>query len=246
MKPILDIWERPPDKHLHVFVGIPSKVGGECFIRLFPLSFPHDISHPSIPTTSSLRRQLYPLSTLLLSCHLLILSTWFKLKTLSAPVLGKRSRAADDPELADLPWLEEVHSKIWNRKDLRPQLFRKVEVTQAHYAALQKRLKELHSDRDSPDYDGTKSDVLSVKLDFLRSLAPAEDLSPRHPNDNDDRVEDDDDSRASNEDDPEIKSLFPSILSFLDLSTLKLKENVPNRCLPLPLLLRQEYKDISR
>jgi hypothetical protein len=92
-----------------------------------------------------------------LGYHLWILSTWFKTQTLSAPVLGKRSRATDDPKLTDLPWLEEVHSKIWNRKDLRPQLFRNVDVTQAHYAALQKRLKELHSDRDSPDYDGTKT-----------------------------------------------------------------------------------------
>jgi len=163
----------------------------------------------------------------------------------SAPVLGKRSRAADDPMTnLYLPWLEEVHSKIWNHKDLKPTLFRKVEVTQAHYAALQERLKELHSDRDSPDYDGTKPDVLSVKPDFLRSLTPAEVLSPRHPSGNDDRVDDDDDSEASNEDDPEIKSHFPSILSFLDLSTLKLKENVPNR-LPSSLLLRQEYKDFS-
>jgi hypothetical protein len=153
-------------------------------------------------------------------------------------------RPDDRPPRLHLPWLEEVHSKIWNHKDLKPTLFRKVEVTQAHYAAFQERLKELHLNRDSPDYDGTKPDVLSVKLDFLRSLTPAEVLSPRHPDGNDDRVDDDDDSEASNEDDPEIKSLFPSILSFLDLSTLKLKENVPNR-LPSPLLLRQEYKDFS-
>jgi hypothetical protein len=165
-------------------------------------------------------------------------------QTLSASVLGKRSRAANDPGLTDLPWLEEVHSKIWNRKDLRPQLFRKVEVTHAHYATLQKHLKELHSDRDSPDYDGNKLDVLSVKLDFLRSLTPAEALQPRHPDDYDDRVDDDNDSESSNEDDPEIKSLFPFILSFLDLSPLELKGFMSNR-LPLPLLLRQEYKDIS-
>jgi hypothetical protein len=49
-------------------------------------------------------------------------------------------------------------------------------------------------------------DVLSVKLDFLRSLTPVEALSPRH-------VDDNDDLETSNEDDPEIKSLFPSILS---------------------------------
>jgi hypothetical protein len=153
----------------------------------------------------------------------------------STQTLSARSRAADDPKLTDLPWLKELHSKIWNRGDRKPTLFRRVEVTQAHYAALQKRLKELHSDRDSPDYDGTKLDVLSVKLDFLRPLTPAEALSPR---DNDDRIDDD-------EGNPEIKSLFPSILSFLDLSTLELKKKLPNR-LPLPLLLRQEYKDMSK
>ena len=128
----------------------------------------------------------------------------------------------------------EIHSKIWGRKDLIPQLFRTVEVTQAHYTALQKRLKVLHSDRDSPDYDGSKPDVLRVKLDFLRSLTPAEALS--HPDDND-RVDDDDGSEARIEDDdpdkddPEFKSLFPFILSFLDLSTLGLEEIVSGRSL---------------
>jgi hypothetical protein len=100
-----------------------------------------------------------------------------------------------------------------------------------------------HSDRDSPDHNGAKPDVRGVKLDFLRSLTPEEALSPRHP-DNDDRVDDDYDSEVSNEDDPEIKSLFLFILSFLDLSPLELKK-VPDH-LSLPLLLRQEYEDISK
>jgi len=130
--------------------------------------------------------------------------------------------------LTDLPWLTEVHPKIWNQKDLRPQLFRGVEVTREHYVTLQQRLKELHPDRDSPDYDSTNPDVLSVKLDLLRSLTPAEALSPRH----------------CDEDELEIKSLFPFILSFLDLSTLGLEQKVPIR-LPLPLLIREEYKHIS-
>ena len=33
--------------------------------------------------------------------------------------------------LDDLPWLREIHSKIWDREDRRPHLLRKVEVTQA-------------------------------------------------------------------------------------------------------------------
>jgi hypothetical protein len=160
---------------------------------------------------------------------------WSPIDVVQAQTFSARSRAVDYPKLTDLPWLKELHPKIWNREDRKPTLFRRVEVTQAHCAALHKRMKELHSDGDSPDYDGTKPDVLSVKLEFLRSLTPAEALSPR---DNDDRIDDD-------EGDPEIKSLFSSILSFLDLSTLELKENVPNR-LPLLLLLHQKYKDISK
>jgi hypothetical protein len=152
-------------------------------------------------------------------------------QALSAPVLGKRS---DLPWL-DLPWLEEVHSKIWNRKDLGRELFPNVKVTQADYAALQKRPKELHSDRDSLNYDGNKPDILSVKLEFLRSLPSVEALSPRDADDNGD-------PEASNEDD--LESLFPFTLRFLNLSTLALKNKVTNR-LPLPLLRRQEYEHIS-
>jgi len=191
--------------------------------------------------------QTSPLSHLDIIVRPPALSWWQHLfslaQTLSPPVLGKRSRAADDSKLTDLPWLKEFHAKIWDRKRLKPQLFRKVEVTQAHYAALQKNLKKLYSDRDSPDYDSHCNDVLSVKLNLLRSLPPADPLLKQHPDDNDD--DDDDDSEGSNEDDPEIKSLFPSILSFLDLSTLRLKDHIPSR-LPLPLLLRQEYDDISK
>jgi hypothetical protein len=153
--------------------------------------------------------------------------------TLSASVLGKRSHAADDQKLTDFPWLEELHSKIWERKDLTPTLFREVEVTQAHYAELQERLKELHPDRDSPNYNGAKLNVQNVKLDFLLSLTPG--LLPRHPDGSDDRVDDDDDSGATNGDDPKIESLFPSSLSFLDISALKLENNVPGLLLPLPL-----------
>jgi len=149
-----------------------------------------------------------------------------------------RLHLANDP---DSSWLEEVRSKIWNKKELEPELFRKVKVTQAHYTELQRRLKEQHSDRDLPEYDGGKHNVQSVKLDFLRSITP---LSSQHPDNNEDRVDDGDDPETSNEDGSDINSFFPSTLSFLDLSTLGLKPNVRDR-LPLPLFLRQEYDHIS-
>jgi hypothetical protein len=97
----------------------------------------------------------------------------------------------------NLHWLEEIHSKIWSRDDLEWDLFRKVEVTQAHYAELQKRLNDQHSARDLSEYDGGQLNVRSVKLDFLRSITP---LLPRHTGNNEDRVDDDDGPEASNED----------------------------------------------
>ncbi|KAH9989077.1 hypothetical protein BJV74DRAFT_458000 [Russula compacta] len=151
---------------------------------------------------------------------------------IDANVLGKRPRGVDSPDLRDLPWLKEVHSKIWNRKDLKPQLFREAELTCAHYVALQSLLKEQYPDRDSPDYNAREHDVPSVKLNFLRSITSAEALSLRHPDDDLD------------EDDLDIKPLFPYTLSYLDLSPLKLETRVTSR-LPFPLLLRQEYGFIS-
>ncbi|KAI0005333.1 hypothetical protein BJV74DRAFT_880612 [Russula compacta] len=122
--------------------------------------------------------------------------------------LGKPSRAADDPKPTDLPWLEELHSKIWGRGGLKQGLFQDAEVTRTHFNELQDRLRELHRDRDSPGYDGTKADVRSIKLDFLRSLTSA------------------------------------GVSAFWTYQVLKLESEVPDR-LPLPLLLRQEYKVIS-
>jgi hypothetical protein len=86
------------------------------------------------------------------------------------------------PTGTDFTWLKELHKNIWKIEERRPTLFQEVEVTYADYAALQKHLKDLHSDHDSPDYDGGKRDVLDVKLDFLRTLTP--------------RQTDDDDSQA--------------------------------------------------
>jgi len=169
---------------------------------------------------------------------------------------------ADDFESS---WLEEVRSKIWHKNELELDLFRKVEVTQAHYIELEKRLKEQLPDRDLPEYDGQKHNVQSVKLDVL-----AKTFSPRHPDNNENRADFDidpeappsnedgyemdsdesemdsdvDDLEASNEDGSAGDSLFPFTLSFLDFSTLGLKESMPNR-FPLLLLIRQEYDHIS-
>ena len=163
---------------------------------------------------------------------------------MSESVLGKRTRAADDPELiptlvTHLGWLEEIHSKIWNRPELKPTLFRKVLVTRGDYDTLQDILNQKFTERDSAQYDGGEHDVLSDKLDLLRSLGPAETLPP-HTVDNNDRVDDDDSPEATTKD---VSSFFPSSLNYLDLSTLGLKSKL-NR-IAVPVYLRNEYDHIS-
>jgi hypothetical protein len=134
----------------------------------------------------------------------------------------------------DLLWLKELYSKTWNLSDLRPTLFRTVEVTRAHYDKLQDSLNRKYPNRGSVKYDGRRHNVLSDKFDILRLAIPAEALPPRLLDNNEDRVDDDD---------FEINSCFPFTLRYLDLSTLKLK-NKSDR-FPSPLFLRQEYDHIS-
>ena len=138
-----------------------------------------------------------------------------------------------------LGWLEEIYSKIWNRPELKPTLFRKVVVTRGDYDTLQDILNQKFTERDSALYDGREHDVLGDKLDFLRSLCPAE----THIVNSDDRVDVDDGPEAITEDDFEINSFFPSSLNYLDLSTLGLKSE-SNR-IPMPVYFRHEYNHIS-
>lgn len=109
---------------------------------------------------------------------------------------SKRRRFED---YSDFPWLEEIHSKIWNNRELGSKLFRKVEVTQAHYTELKNRLESQHPDRGTPKYNALKNNVLNIKLDVL-GLTFGEEAPSRHPDDNEDRVRDDDDPGEGNED----------------------------------------------
>jgi hypothetical protein len=152
----------------------------------------------------------------------------FALYIFAATVLGKRPHSFSKPL-----WLEDLHSEIWNRWDLKSQLFRQVEVTGAHYAALRKCLDDKYPDRNWPDYEGSRRDVRDIKLDLLDSIV-SEASPPPHPENNENGV---DDTGL------DVESLFPSTLQYLDFSTLGLREQ-PSR-LPLPLYLRQEYDDIS-
>ena len=115
---------------------------------------------------------------------------------------------------------------VWDHKDLEPRIFHKVHITRAYYDALQYTLDRKYPDRNLAQYNGRNHDVLSDKLNILKSS--------QHPNNYEVQVGDDED---------EINSLFPFTLSYLDLSTFELK-NKSDR-FPLPLFLRDGYGHIS-
>jgi hypothetical protein len=228
--PLDEIFRTPPQaKMIHIVVDTPCSSSSHYSPLLLPirLSLTHLLCEP-IPLRCCFHCTIF--RPVCHSCLMVLPSPCVFPLIDIASALVEQSRAGDSIP-TDFPWLAEVHSKIWNREDLRPQLFRKVEVTRAHYDQLQKRLNELHTDRDSQDYNSTNPDVLRAKLDLLQSPTPVEALSPEHP------ADDNDDLEGSS-------SLFPSILSFVDLSTLGLEQDVPTR-VPLLFLLRQEYEVIS-
>src|SRR6266403_3329175 len=145
---------------------------------------------------------------------------------------------------AELDWLKEVHSKIWNCGD-KLALFRKVVLTRGHYDEWQRNLNEKFPHRDQAQPGGKDDDaILTAKLEFLESTDQAERLTSRHHDNNMDQVDDNADPEATNEDDFNIDLFFPFTLNYLDLSTLKLKLK-PAR-FPLPLFIRQEYGHISK
>ncbi len=147
----------------------------------------------------------------------------------------------------DILWLEEVHSKIWNRRDrgdLEPKLFRKVEVTRIHYDELQVSLDRKYPDRNSPQYNGARHNILSDKLEHLNLIAAGHVFPPRNPDNNKDRVDDGDDLEESNEGGFDIDSFFPFTLTYLDFSILELENEL--ECCPFPLFIRQEYNHLSK
>ena len=151
-------------------------------------------------------------------------------------IRAANTASADD---RDPLWLQELYSKIWDRKDLKPTLFREVVVTRAHYDKLQDRLNRKY--RTSKKHGG--SHILSDKLDILKWTNSPEALLPRHSDNNEDRMDDDYDMEAGNGNESDFE-IFPSILRYLDLSPLEL-QNKSDR-FPLPLLRREEYGHISK
>jgi hypothetical protein len=120
------------------------------------------------------------------------------------------------------PWLEELHSKIWG--GAKTTLIRTVKVTEEDYKLLKRNLNGLRDRRD----------VKLAKLEILKSLS-----TMTAPSNLQDEVENDDSEATDNH------NLFPSVFTYLDLASLELKEKVTSR-FPLPLLVRQDYKDMTK
>jgi hypothetical protein len=142
-------------------------------------------------------------------------------------------------------WLFELHSKIWGRKDLEQDLFNKLEITAAHYVELQKRLGRLYPNRNLEDY--WNSDVLSTKLNILQSFEPPPEalIQVAYPDSDGEQigVGKDQDQEDTYGMDDELRAFFPATVTYMDLSSLKLKK--PPLRLPVPLLIRQAYTIIT-
>ena len=140
-------------------------------------------------------------------------------------------------------WLLELHTKIWDRKDLWQELYHTVEITAAHYDELQARLDKLYPKRHTPEYLAGTEGVLSTKLELLRNfksplVTPAQEHAAHVDNEQAEYSEEEENNGG---DDP--RSLFPVTLEYLDLSCLELK-NMTSR-MPLAVLIRKEYKILS-
>jgi hypothetical protein len=67
----------------------------------------------------------------------------------------------------DLPWLAELHDKLWGRADLFHQVFRAVDLTKDDFIELQSNLHHLNPSRNHKNY--VAGNVLETKINFLRS-----------------------------------------------------------------------------
>jgi hypothetical protein len=143
------------------------------------------------------------------------------------------------PHFPPVPnWLQELHKKLWNRKELHEELFRSVRLTLADCNKLQDSMAKLYPNREEKDYRAGTDGVLAAKLAVLQST------DNHSVTDHGPTGHDDDQTEGEDEIDEELCSLFPFTLEYLDLSSLHL-QSLPPR-MPLPLLIREEYHFLSR
>jgi hypothetical protein len=64
-------------------------------------------------------------------------------------------------------WLIEIHQKLWSRRDLVGEIFRKANLNKTDFFELQRELQTLDPSRNSESH--IPMDVLPTKSEFLRS-----------------------------------------------------------------------------
>jgi hypothetical protein len=264
---VAEVWPKLPNsKQLHIMVELPS--GERCVhwvseISLIVFRFLTSMS-PRCLADKCLHRSLRPIMRFLLyrlcSCasprHLPCLcclrscshtfsilcsdGTYVKPRSFlrRREVLDDNDQPSPKRPRLDSFWLRELHSKIWNREDLEPTLFREVKLTRAYYDALEDSLNQKYPDRDTEGYDGRNHIALREKLDILNGPTPA--ATPAETDNHEDLVGVDDDD----EDDSVLNLCFPFTLRYLDLSTLQLKDTTDR--FPLAFFVRQDYGYISK
>jgi hypothetical protein len=80
------------------------------------------------------------------------------------PSSSANSNVSQDP----LPkWLVEIHQKLWGRRDLVGQIFRKANLDKTDFLALQSQLQILDPSRSSDSH--VPMNVFITKSKFLRS-----------------------------------------------------------------------------
>ena len=158
-------------------------------------------------------------------------------------------------------WLAAIHSKLWGKDESFGDIFRTATLTKDDFNELQALLDEQNPQRISDSY--VAEDVLATKSAFLRvkstplSTDFGNGLAPRLVFDassdavaNDDALADgamdtDPDRCSSDHVDPhmahlanEAKAIFPYTIRYVDLTVLKLKEDLR---VPQLILFRNEW-----
>jgi hypothetical protein len=98
------------------------------------------------------------------------------LATISPSSSGSSNLSLKSPP----PWLVEIHSKLWGRRDLFDQLFRTAKLTKTDFIELQCLLHHHNTDRNSRSY--VAKDVLAIKAKFLRSKSLSDSVAEAHFN----------------------------------------------------------------
>ena len=152
-------------------------------------------------------------------------------------------------------WLAVIHSKLWDKDEYFGDIFRTATLTKDDFNELQALLDEQNSERISDSY--VAENVLATKSAFLRvkstplSTEFGNGLAPRLVFDTssdavaDDAMDTDPDHCSSDHVDlhmahlsNEAEAIFPYTIRYVDLTVLKLKEDL---CVPQLILFRNEW-----